>query len=352
MLALENVSKKLGEFCMKDVSFEVRGGEYFVLLGASGVGKTVLLEAIAGLIDPDEGRITLEGRDITSEKIQRRRIALVYQDRALFPHMSVRENIAYGLRCRGVPRAEIASRVSELAAEVGASEILDRSPGTLSGGEAQRVALARALATEPKCLLLDEPLAALDTEARGRMRSLLRRLNRRGHSMLHVTHDYEEAVSLASRVAIMEDGRIAQVGTPDEVFRRPKSEFVARFIGVRNFFRGELSFPGGRGEIAEFSTGGPAFQILTDAEPGSGSVMLRSEDITVSNSAPETSARNTFEGTITDVAPARLGVEVSVDVGVEISALVTAESVERLGLEVGKKACVSFKATAAKFIGE
>jgi len=353
MLGLKSVSKRLGEFEMADVSFEVGEGEYFVLLGASGVGKTVLLETIAGLIPADEGRISLGDRDITTERIQKRNVALVYQDRALFPHLSVRENIAYGLRCRRLGSAEIARRVGELAEEVGVAGLLERLPETLSGGEAQRVALARALATEPECLLLDEPLSALDTEARGRMRALLRKLNRRGRAMLHVTHDYEEALSLASRVAIMEGGRIAQVGTPDEVFRHPKSEFVARFVGVRNFFKGELSLPGGREALAQFRTAaGPTFRILTDTAPGPGYVMLRSEDITVALSEQETSARNSFQGAVVDVAPARLGVEVSVDIGVEMSALVTATSVERLGLGIGKTVRVSFKATAARFIGE
>ena len=351
MLGLERVSKTLGDFEMTDVSFEVGDGEYFVLLGASGVGKTVLLETIAGLMVPDSGKISLDGRDITTERIQRRGTALVYQDRALFPHMSVADNIAYGLRCRGLGRGDIAARVRHLADEVDAGGLLDRSPGTLSGGEAQRVALARALGTEPKCLLLDEPLSALDSKARGRMRSLLRKLNRLGHTMLHVTHDYEEAVSLASRVAIMEDGGVAQVGAPDEVFRHPRSEFVARFVGVRNFFKGELRTPRA-GDLAEFVTAGPVFHILTDAAPQEGFLMVRSEDITLSNEPVETSARNTFEGTVVDIAPARLGVEVTVDIGLEIVAAVTPGSVERLALEVDRKVRVSFKATAARFIEE
>ena len=352
MLSLANVSKRLGGFAMSDVTFDVAEGEYFVVLGASGVGKTVLLEAIAGLLDVDSGSIELDGADITRERIQRRRTALVYQDRALFPHMSVRDNIAYGLRCRRLSAAEIEGRVRGLAGEVGVADILERSPDTLSGGEAQRVALARALATEPRCLLLDEPLSALDVGARRGMRALLRRLNRSGHTMVHVTHDYEEAISLASRVAVIEGGRTAQVGTPEEVFRHPKSEFVAAFLGVRNFFKGRLERPQAGGELAEFVTSGPTFRVLTGAAPGPGHLMLRSEDVTVSNAPGQTSARNSFEGTVVDIAPARLGVEVSVDIGVEISALVTAESVDRLGLEVGKRARVSFKASAARFIEE
>ena len=206
------------------------------------------------------------------------------------------------------------------------------------------------MATGPRCLLLDEPLSALDSGARGRMRSLLRRLNRGGQTVLHVTHDYEEAISLASRVAIMEEGRISQVGTREEVFHHPRSEFVARFVGIRNFFRGKLEAPRAREESREFVTAGAVFRVLTDAPGGPGHLMVRSEDVTVSDSRPHTSARNTFEGSIVDLAPARLGVEVTVDIGVELSALITAGSVEELGLECGKRVFASFKASAARFI--
>ena len=350
MLSVRNITKRLGDFAVRDVSFDVAEGEYFVLLGASGVGKTVLLETIAGLLDPEAGQILLDGRDITGERIQKRGIALVYQDHALFPHLPVRGNIAYGLRCRTLSRRQVAACTGMLAEQVGVGHLLDRGTETLSGGEAQRVALARALGTGPRCLLLDEPLSALDTKSRAQMRSLLRKLNRCGHTLLHVTHDYEEAISLASRVAIMEAGRIAQVGTPDEVFRHPKSEFVARFIGIRNFFQGHLRYPAGDGELGEFVTAGPVFHVLVEAPPGPGYLMLRSENITVANARPETSARNTFVGVIADMAPGRLGVEVSVDVGVEISALVTAASVAKLNLACGKEVCVSFKASAAKFL--
>ena len=352
MLCVSKIGKSLGAFTLHDISFDVAEGEYFVLLGPSGVGKTVLLEMIAGLQDPDSGSIHLDGRDITGARIQERALALVYQDRALFPHMSVRHNIAYGLRARGVEHRAAAGRVQTLAAEVGVAELLARRPDTLSGGEAQRVALARALATEPRCLLLDEPLAALDTGARAHLRALLRALNRRGHTMLHVTHDYEEAVSLASRVAIMERGRIAHVGTPAEVFRHPKSEFIANFIGIRNFFRGHLKRPVRDGNLAQFIVSGLTFAVLTDEDAGAGYLLLGSEDLTVSTTPSKTSARNTFAGTVVDVAPARLGVEVTINIGVEVTALVTAESVENLALMCGGEVWVSFKASAARFMRE
>ena len=346
-----NITRTLGEFSIRDVSFEVRDGEYFILLGASGVGKTVLLETIAGLLKPDRGSIFLDDKDITSAGIQNRHIGLVYQDQALFPHLSVRGNIAYGLKSRKLASAEIKRRTERIAEDVGVRPLLGRRPESLSGGEAQRVALARTLAIEPRCCLLDEPISSLDTKSKADIRALLRKLNRAGHTIVHVTHDFQEAISLASRIAVMENGTIAQVGPAEEVFRRPKSEFVARFIGIRNFFKGNLRGSGKNG-LREFNSAGPTFHILTEAESGPGYVMVRSEDITLAETHSETSARNSFTGTVTEVAPARLGVEVLVDVGVEISALVTRESVRKLGLEVGKRVWVDFKASALEFIGE
>ncbi|MCK4349485.1 MAG: ATP-binding cassette domain-containing protein, partial [Candidatus Krumholzibacteria bacterium] len=240
MLRVEGLSKKLGNFAVRDVSFDVGRGDYFVLLGASGVGKTVLLETITGITSPDAGRIVFDGREITRERIQKRNIGLVFQDQALFPHMTVKQNIAYGLRSRGAWCGRTDKRVEEIARDLEITPLLNRRPGTLSGGEAQRVALARALVTETKCLLLDEPLSSLDVSARSGMRALLRRLNRSGITMVHVTHDYEEAIALATRIGVMERGTIVQTGPPDEIFRRPASEFVASFIGIRNFFPGVL----------------------------------------------------------------------------------------------------------------
>lgn len=351
MLKIEQLSKRLGDFTLCDISFHVTEGEYFVLLGASGVGKTVLLETITGILPVDSGSIMLYGRDITHEKIQRRDIGLVYQDQALFPHLSVRQNIAYGLNSRTRNRTEVTSTVNRLAEEVEVTHLLERNPTTLSGGEAQRVALARVLAMQPKCLLLDEPLSSLDIGSRSEMRALLRRINRKQITMIHVTHDYEEAISLAMRVGIMENGKIVQVDTPQQIFMHPKSEFVARFIGIRNFFLGELyKDTPGSGTSAAFKTSGLQFSVLTDEEPGEGNVIIRSEDVTISKESSSSSARNEFEGTIIDIANARLGIEVIVDIGVEIAALITQDSVSRLDLGFGKKVFVSFKASAVKFI--
>jgi molybdopterin-binding protein len=331
----------------------VRLGEYFVLLGASGVGKSVLLEIIAGLIAPDAGQILLDGKNVTCEEIQNRQIGLVFQNSALFPHMTVYNNVAYPLRCKGLRTSQIRERVCELAEDFGFTALLKRNPQTLSGGESQRVSLARVVASEPGCLLLDEPISSLDAKARPQMRALLRRINTNGQTIVHVTHDYTEAVSLGTHMAVLEGGTIAQVGTADEIFKHPKSEFVARFVGIRNFFKGRLE------EASEqqtntrcFTTGALDFSVLTDNAGGYGFVCIRSEDVTISNTAGSTSARNNFEGTIVDIEPVGIGVEVIVDIGTEVAALITAESVKVLELRCGKKVWVSFKASATQYIEE
>ena len=349
MIRIRSISKKLGNFTLRNISLNVKENEYLVLLGASGAGKTVLLELLAGLVLPDTGTIVLDGRDITREKIQKRKIGLVYQDHALFPHMTVYKNIAYGLAATGLNRKNIREKVRALAKQTGVEHLLERKPSTLSGGEAQRTALARTLAPEPRCLLLDEPLSSLDRGARSGLRSLLRNLHRQGYTVIHVTHNYEEAASLASRVAVIENGSLTQTGQIEEVLKHPASEFVAEFTGIRNFFKGELRRPK-HGETASFLTEDLTLSILTDAEAGPGYCLVRSKDVTVSAVRPDTSARNRFRGTVVDIEPVHPGMEVKIDIGFHISALCTGESVNTLAIEVGGSVWVTFKASAVVFI--
>ncbi|MHC4658488.1 MAG: ABC transporter ATP-binding protein [Planctomycetota bacterium] len=355
MLSVKRICKSLGASAIRDISFEVQRGQYFVLLGASGVGKSVLLETIAGLVRPDAGRIFLDGRDITQEKIQKRRISMVFQSSALFPNMTVYDNIAYPLRCRRLKNSQIHERVAELTSDFGVSHLLKANPRTLSGGESQRVSLARAVASEPRCLLLDEPMSSLDTKSRCEMRALLRKINAAGQMIIHVTHDYTEAVSLGTHIAVMEGGTIAQVGTVEEIFQRPKSEFVARFVGIKNFFKGRLEAARQQpASTRRFNTDGLVFSVLSDSPAGEGYICLRSEDVTIGSEPGRTSARNNFEGTIVDIMPAGVGVETIVDIGVgdriEVAALITSESVKLLDLHRGKKVWVSFKASAVKYV--
>jgi putative spermidine/putrescine transport system ATP-binding protein len=221
----------------------IQAGEFLSILGPSGCGKTTLLNCLAGFVEPEHGRILLDGKDVTALPPYRRGLGMVFQNYALFPHLTVADNVAYGLRVRKVGRTERAARVAEALRLVGLADFAGRRPRQLSGGQQQRVAIARALAIRPSVLLLDEPLSNLDAKLRREMRVELRSLQQQvGTTMVFVTHDQEEALALSDRVAVMNAGRVEQLGTPEEVYRRPRTRFVAEFIGAANVLEqaGEL----------------------------------------------------------------------------------------------------------------
>jgi len=233
-ITLEHVSKLFdgGVVAVDDVSLEIADGEFIALVGPSGCGKSTLLRSIAGLEEVTSGEISIGGRDVTDLAPRHRDVAMVFQSYALYPHMSVRENLAYGLRVRKVRRAEVARRVEEVASLLGLSELLERRPAQLSGGQRQRVAMGRAIAREPQVFLMDEPLSNLDAKLRVSMRTSLAQLHARlGVTTVYVTHDQVEAMTLGQRVAVMRDGRILQVDTPQRLYERPANLFVAGFIG-------------------------------------------------------------------------------------------------------------------------
>ncbi len=233
MIELSHLHVRCGEFALDDVSLRIGKGEYWVLLGPSGCGKSVLLQTIAGFFLPTEGQVLSDGRDITTLAPERRQIGLVFQQAALFPHLGVRANIEYGLRARRVPASEMRRRVDELIERLSLQTILPRPVATLSGGEAQRVAIARALAVRPALLLLDEPLSALDHNARLDLQTELGRLHRElGLTTLHVTHSRDEAEALADFSAVMLGGRVVQSGTLTQLREQPRCPFVARFLGI------------------------------------------------------------------------------------------------------------------------
>ncbi|MBQ1047021.1 ABC transporter ATP-binding protein [Micromonospora sp. C51] len=232
-LVLDGVSAAYRDTAvLHEVDLSVARGELLVVLGPSGAGKSTVLRVIAGLEPVTAGRVLIAGRDVTEERPGRRNVSMVFQSYALFPHLTVVENIAFGLEVRDIPRRLARERARAAAETVGCAGLLDRRPGQLSGGERQRVALARALVREPDVFLLDEPLSNLDLALRAEMRTELRALHDRiGATMVHVTHDQTEALVLADRIAVLRDGRVEQVGTPDEIWRTPASSFVARFVG-------------------------------------------------------------------------------------------------------------------------
>lgn len=347
LLELRQIQTRAGDFLLDDISLSVGQGDLFLLLGPSGSGKSLLLETIAGLRVPRSGSILLNGSEITAEKIQNRKIGLVFQDHAVFPHLSVYGNIAYSLHGKGMTAAQRRNAVEGIADALGVLPLLHRKPMTLSGGELQRVALARTLIQQPEILLLDEPLSDVDSQLRSGLRSLLRTLNRQGQTILMVSHDYEEALALGTKIAVMQQGRIIQQGPPDEVFHHPASPFVAHFTGARNFFRVRIEREG----EALYGVAGPNMRIrVAEADAEEGFLLIRSEDIFLSLSAVQTSATNLFPGIVREIVPSRFGAEILVEATLSFFVQITRESLHSLGLREGAPVYLSFKASAVRFI--
>jgi spermidine/putrescine transport system ATP-binding protein len=254
---LERVSKHFGELvAVSDLDLDIGRGEFFTLLGPSGCGKTTTLRMVAGFEEPTAGRVLIEGEDVAGLPSYRRPTNTVFQSYALFPHLSVRENVAFGLRRKRVPRQEITRRVEAELARVGLASEINRKPNQLSGGQQQRVALARALVNLPKVLLLDEPLGALDLKLRKGLQLELKRIQRDvGITFVYVTHDQEEALTMSDRIAVMSSGIVEQVGTPEGVYERPRTTFVAGFIGVSNLMPGEITAANGDRARVRLDTG-------------------------------------------------------------------------------------------------
>ena len=281
---LENVTKTFGAVMAVDaVSLDVPEGELFFLLGPSGCGKTTILRTVAGFEAPDSGRVFFDGRDVTRLAPHRRNTGMVFQNYALWPHMTVFENVAYGLRVRGLDSPEITKRVAAALEMVRMSAESLRYPNQLSGGQQQRVALARALVINPGCLLLDEPLSNLDAKLRLEMRAEIKRIHEASRvTTVYVTHDQKEALSMAQRLAVLKDGRVVQVGRPGEIYRLPADAFVAAFIGEANLIEGTLARVDGAGVSVDTDVGRIAgvLQNFPGARPGDKCIVsVRPEDI-------------------------------------------------------------------------
>jgi len=365
-LQVRNLSVQLKDFVLSDQNLEVQKGEYFVILGPTGAGKTVLLETIAGIISPGSGTIHLDGLDITNSDPELRKVGFVYQDYALFPHLSVEENIAFGLKHSGRSnlkdrspsgkktsrKVEIHNKVEEISSLFQISHLLDRNPDTLSGGEKQRVAMARALVINPGVLLLDEPLSSLDPETREKFQHELRLIHHKiGATTLHITHDFEVAVALADRIGVMIDGKIIQTGTPREIFRQPNSELVARFVGVRNIFRGQhIVDNDGCGYL---KLDGFEFASISELE-GDVRASIRPEDVLLSRQPLHSSARNNFKGKVIHISDRSSYSYVTVQLHssqkdgktLELVGLITQSSAEELSLELDMDVQVAFKASS------
>ena len=276
-LELKNIKKSFTgeESVLQGISLSIAGGEFITLLGSSGCGKTTTLRIIAGLESPDEGQVFLDGKDVTDLEPNDRDVNTVFQNYALFPHMTVEENVGYGLKLKKVAKGEIKKKVSHMLELVQLSGYEKRKPSELSGGQRQRVAIARALVNNPKVLLLDEPLGALDLQLRRAMQHELKRLQKKlGITFVYITHDQEEAINMSDRIAVMNEGRFEQIGTPDEIYNHPKTSYVATFVGNANILKGKVESQ--TGDQALLSLGGGKVLVNTEGEK-----LLEGEEVTL-----------------------------------------------------------------------
>ncbi len=349
-LRIDCISKTLGTFRLRDINFEVDTSEYFVLLGPTGAGKTVLLEMIMGFHRPDKGRIILDCQDVTDVPTEKRGIGYVPQNCPLFPHMSIFENVEFGLRMQRVATVERKKAVDRMLEIMGLEEMSKRTPLTLSGGERQKVVLARVLATRPKVVLLDEPLTSIDAETGRVLREELKRVNRELKvAIVHVTHDQIEAFSLGDKIAVMRNGEILQLGHPATVLSNPANEFVARFLGYENVFR--VRFVKFEKDVSEVAVENIAIRLASKLEYDEATVAVRPEDIVVTTNVQSFSEGwNVFEGTITGYMDLGPVVDVNVDAGLALKVFVDKRSFLESNLAVGKRVHVGFRVDSVKIV--
>jgi len=328
MVRFKDVRYRIGTFTLKDITFGIAEGEYFVILGPSGTGKTQLLRALAGLSRIEQGEIWIDGARKDHLPPEERDIGFVFQDQVLFPHMSVFDNIGFSLRLKRLKRSEVRTRVESIAGMLGISELLRRIPTHLSGGEKQRVALARAMVSSPKVLVMDEPYANLDRNLAERLTLEGRKLHDRvKQTTIHVTHNQEEAITLADRLCLMEDGAIRMIGTPDEIFRRPNSHFVADFVGTQNIYRDALVERLSDGAVkilymgkeiyCDCGSGGESrgFGGVGVAGNGKISFCVRPENTILYPVHPERKPANVFSGEVVELFDRGLMFQSVVDIG-------------------------------------
>ncbi|MBN1142615.1 MAG: ABC transporter ATP-binding protein [Deltaproteobacteria bacterium] len=327
MIEIRNLSGTVGEFCLQNINLSVRDGEYLVLLGPTGAGKTVLIEYLVGIYRQQEGAILVDGEDVTPLYTEERHIAYVPQDYALFPNLNVSRNIAYGLEARRFPRAEISRITEQMLESLGIGHLRHRMPLNLSGGEKQRVALGRALATRPRLVLLDEPLSALDENLRTQMSRELRDLQQSNRAtFVHVCHNFEEASAVADRIAIMDNGCLVQVGTLEQVKAQPRNEFVARFLKTQNLFPAVA-------DGATVRIHGIQLEKKSTIR-GERVMAIRPENIRI-HPDTESGRPNLFRGVILEAVPRPHFMEYIVDIGLKLAVFHIGERRYRVGDSLG-----------------
>jgi len=349
MIRIKDLCVDLPGFCLKDINLSIEKGEFFVLLGPTGAGKTLLLETIAGLIPTKRGKIYIKGVDVTNLPPERRSIGIVYQDCALFPHLTVLENVKYGLHFYKIDKAK--DRLNQLLDRLRLRPLIKRLPVNLSGGEKQRVALARALIVNPSVLLLDEPLSALDPNFKEDVGRELKKLHQEmDATFLMVTHDFTDVLSLATRCAVINQGKIEQVGEIVEIFQRPRSSFVANFVGARNIFCGRLI---NEDTHIWIDTGKIKVEVADAQIENKEKIyfIIRPEDIIVSKKPLRSSARNCYLCKIIKIINRGAVIYLTADIGERITALITKASFEEMNIKKGDSVYFTFKASAVHSMG-
>ncbi len=354
MIAFDHVNLALGGFSLTDISFTIETGEYFFIIGPSGAGKTIILEALAGLHVPDRGRILLGAKDMSLIPPELRGVGLVYQDYSLFPHMTVEKNIAFGLKMHRRPPPEVKRTVESLLARFGIEHLRDRATLTLSGGEMQRVALARALAISPDVLLLDEPLSALDPGAKEHFIHVLRDIHKEdGLTIIQVSHDRHEILSLGTSMAVIMDGCLQQKGSVREVFAAPVSRSVAEFIGYENVIDGVLTAPRA-GECLIDVDGTHLRAPCTGQRAGPVTVCISADEVFVHpRGVSPADHENAHPGIVTSLTQAGYLTRARIDAGgATVVAVMIRETAEEMALKVGSLVTVSFRKNAVRFVGQ
>ncbi len=347
MIELKDLHVKVANFSLQQINLSVGKGTYTVILGPTGAGKTVLLESIAGLHAIHEGEVLLDGKNVTNMVPEARGVSIVYQDYTLFPHLSVKENIIFGLNVRHVSKSKIVEELAWICGIFDVEPLLNRQPATLSGGERQRAALARALITKPEILLLDEPLSALDAESREEMHTQLQDTHRKlNTTTLHVTHDFEEAMSLADNIVVLNQGKTVQVGKPADIFYRPATDFVARFTMARNIFAGKIS-----GQVRNekiFKTDG--LEICAESEKNTAQyAVIRAEMVNLTAEQPGF-LPNVFRGTVKSITDKGANILVTMDCPPQFECLLPRQQFEKMLLIPEQQVYLSFPPAAVHLI--
>ena len=347
-LELKNITKDWRGFALKNIEVDIKNGDYFIILGPTGAGKTLLLETIMGFHKPDQGRIFLNGVDITDAPPEKRNIGYVSQKCVLFPHLNVRQNIEFGLKMRGTAKAERHKTVNQVLDFTGLKSLEYRLPATLSGGEKQKVALARVLATEPQTIIFDEPLTAIDAETARELKKELKRIHKSGKTIIHVTHNQIEGFSLGNKIAVMNSGEIVQTGKPKELFVKPLNKFVARFLGYENIF--DATLIGKQGSVSMVNVEGVKMKVSESINTTECIIAVRPEDISVSFSPIKNDTVNVLRGTVVEFADQGPTVSVTVNAGLSFSVIMTKSAFVEKSLDSGQQVWLSFKSATVKVI--